>query len=47
MQVSPPSKDGGETHYKVVEVLEFTPAEQQMQMPLKNRRAGKRAGGAI
>jgi hypothetical protein len=38
MEVSPPLKDGGEERYKIIEVLEFTPAEQQMPLPLKKSR---------
>jgi hypothetical protein len=46
MEVSAPPKDGGEERYKITEVLEFTPAEQQMAMPLKKprRKRTKKAG---
>jgi hypothetical protein len=40
MQVTPPDTDEGASHYKIVEVLDFAPAEQQMALPLKR---GKKA----
>jgi hypothetical protein len=45
MEVSPPNDDHFETHYKIIEVLEFTPAEQQINMRLRARKksAKKRA----
>jgi hypothetical protein len=45
MEVSPPNDDHFETHYKIIEVLEFTPAEQQINMKLRARKksAKKRA----
>jgi hypothetical protein len=35
MEVTPPSDDHEETHYRIIEVLEFTPAEQQISMKLR------------
>ncbi|WP_291849856.1 hypothetical protein [Bradyrhizobium sp.] len=45
MEVTPPNEDRAETHYKVIEVLEFTAGEQQINMKLRARRkpAKKRA----
>ncbi|MCP3475045.1 hypothetical protein NLM33_32500 [Bradyrhizobium sp. CCGUVB1N3] len=39
MEVTPPNDEHLETHYKIIEVLDFTPAEQQISMKL---RAGKK-----
>jgi hypothetical protein len=47
MEISPPNDDHAETHYKIIEVLEFTPAEQQITMKLraaKKKPVKKRAG---
>jgi hypothetical protein len=42
MQVTPPDTDEGASHYKIVEVLDFTPAEQQMALPLtRGKKAAK------
>jgi hypothetical protein len=35
MEVTPPNDEHAETHYKIIEVLEFTPAEQQINMRLR------------
>lgn len=35
MEVRPPNDEHPETHYKITEVLDFTPAEQQINMKLK------------
>jgi hypothetical protein len=35
----------GTPHYKILEVLDFTPADQQMALPLKKRRAKKAGAG--
>jgi hypothetical protein len=35
MEVTPPNDDHAETRYKIIEVLEFTPAEQQINMKLR------------
>ncbi|MCK1716541.1 hypothetical protein [Bradyrhizobium sp. 141] len=35
MEVTPPNDEHAETRYKIVEVLEFTPAEQQISMKLR------------
>lgn len=35
MEVIPPNEEHPETHYRIIEVLEFTPAEQQINMKLK------------
>ena len=48
MEVTPPATPGGDTHYKITAVLEFTPAETQISMALKKPRKKaakkKRAG---
>jgi hypothetical protein len=45
MQVMPPESADGTPHYKILEVLDFTPAEQQQSLPLKkSRRKTKRRG---
>ncbi|MGY3618823.1 hypothetical protein [Bradyrhizobium sp. USDA 10063] len=36
MEVTPPTTDDGTPHYKIIEVLEFTPAEQQITMKLRS-----------
>jgi hypothetical protein len=38
MEVTPPATPDGTPHYKIVEVLEFTPAEQQIALPLRKQR---------
>lgn len=38
MEVTPSDKEDGGPHYRIIEVLEFTQAEQQIQLPLKKRR---------
>ena len=38
MEVRPPNEEHPETHYKIVEVLEFTPAERQINMKLGSAR---------
>jgi hypothetical protein len=47
MEVTPPDKDDGEPHYKIIAVLEFTPAPQQgnlaLRKPGRKRAAKKRA----
>lgn len=45
MEVTPPNDEHTETHYKIIEVLEFTPAEQQINMKLRaaKKPAKKRA----
>ncbi|WP_027576059.1 hypothetical protein [Bradyrhizobium sp. WSM1743] len=35
MEIAPPEGDRAEAQYKIIEVLEFTPAEQQMNMKLR------------
>jgi hypothetical protein len=41
MEVTEPDAPDGTPHYKILEVLEFTPAEQQMALPLQKRRGRK------
>lgn len=41
MEVTPPATEDGTPHYRILEVLDFTPAEQQIALPLKRRRAKK------
>jgi hypothetical protein len=46
MEVTAPEREDGTPHYKIVDVLEFTPAERQMNLPLRKRkmkRSRKRA----
>jgi hypothetical protein len=45
MEVTPPTTDDGTPHYKILEVLEFTPADQQISMQLKKprKKAAKKA----
>jgi len=38
MEVTPPSTEEGAPHYKITEVLDFTPAERQTSLPLKKKR---------
>ncbi|QWG24066.1 hypothetical protein KMZ93_03815 [Bradyrhizobium sediminis] len=38
VEVTPPKKPDGDAHYKIIQVLDFTPAEQQITMPLKKPR---------
>ncbi len=39
MEITPPrGKPDGAPHYEITEVLEFTPADQQLPMPLKKPR---------
>jgi hypothetical protein len=49
MEITPPAAEDGTPHYKIIEVLEFTPAERQMPLPLKKTRSKpkpkKRASG--
>jgi hypothetical protein len=44
MEVTPPDVDGGDTHYKIIEVLDFSPADQQaaLALPKPKRKAAKR-----
>jgi hypothetical protein len=42
MEVTPAESDEGTPHYKILEVLDFTPAEQQASLPLKKTRRKKR-----
>lgn len=35
MDITPAATEDGTPHYKITEVLEFTPAEQQTSMPLR------------
>jgi hypothetical protein len=42
MEITQPHKEDGAPHYKVLEVLEFTPAEQQIALPLKRPKAKPR-----
>jgi hypothetical protein len=35
MEVMPPDKEDGTPHYKILEVLDFTPADKQIPLPLK------------
>jgi hypothetical protein len=41
MEVTPSDKDDGTPHYRILQVLDFTPAEQQIAMPLKKGRKRK------
>jgi hypothetical protein len=41
MEVTPPETEGGEPHYKIVDVLDFTPAPQQASLKLGTRRPKK------
>jgi hypothetical protein len=43
MKVTPPKKPDGDIHYEIIQVLDFTPADQQMSMPLKKPRKKKAA----
>lgn len=38
MEVTPPPKPDGTPHYEIIEVLDFTAADQQITMPLKKPR---------
>lgn len=38
MEVTPPSDEHSETHYKIIQVLDFTPAEQQIDMKLRTEK---------
>ena len=38
MEVTPPKKPDGDAHYKIIQVLDFTPAEQQINMKLRPRK---------
>jgi hypothetical protein len=40
--VTPPEIKGGDTHYKVIEVLDFEPAQEQEHLPLKKRRVAQK-----
>ncbi len=44
MEITPPNDDHAETHYKIIQVLEFAPAEQQINMTLRaaNKKPVKR-----
>jgi hypothetical protein len=35
MEVTPPAIEGGDTHYKIIDVLDFQPAEEQAPLPLR------------
>lgn len=35
MEVTPPDTPDGSPHYRVLEVLDFTPADKQIPLPLK------------
>jgi len=41
MEVTPPDKPGAEPHHKIVQVIDFTPAPQQAQLPLPRPKAKK------
>jgi len=45
MEVTPPATDDGTSHYRILDVLEFTPAEQQGNLPLRKprKKAAKKA----
>jgi hypothetical protein len=49
MDITPADTEDGTPHYKIIQVLEFTPAERQIPLPLKKARAKpkpkKRAAG--
>jgi hypothetical protein len=48
MEITPPATEDGTPHYKIIEVLDFTPAERQVPLPLKKARSKpkpKRASG--
>jgi hypothetical protein len=38
MEVTPPDIEGGDTHYKILEVLDFTQAPQQTALALRKPR---------
>ena len=38
LEITPPEAEDGTPHYRILEVLDFTAAEQQQQLPLKGRR---------
>jgi len=38
MEVTPPATEDGTPHYKIIEVLDFTPAERQTSLPLRGKR---------
>jgi len=38
MEVTPPPKPDGAPHYEIIDVLDFTAADQQIAMPLKKPR---------
>jgi hypothetical protein len=42
MEVTPAATEDGTPHYKILDVLDFTPAEQQISLPLKKRKAPKK-----
>jgi hypothetical protein len=44
MEVAPPTAPDGTPHYKIIEVLEFSQAEQQITMELKKPRGRPRGG---
>jgi len=39
MEITPADTEEGTPHYKIIQVLEFTPAERQIPLPLKKTRA--------
>jgi hypothetical protein len=39
MEVTPPDADGGEPHFKILQVLDFTEAQQQAALPLPKPKA--------
>jgi hypothetical protein len=49
MEITSAETEDGTPHYRIIEVLEFTPAERQMPLPLKKARnkpkPKKRASG--
>lgn len=47
MEVTPPDKEDGDPHYKIISVLEFTPAPQQGSLALPKPRAKPKAKKAV
>ncbi len=41
MEVAPPDTEDGTAHYKVLRVIDFTPADKQIPLPLKKPKRGR------
>jgi hypothetical protein len=44
MEVRPAAIEGGDTHYRIIDVLDFQPAEEQVPLPLRKPRTRTDAG---